>query len=139
MHAARHRRDERRRRQLQLEYNREHGITPETIQKAIRRGIEEELAAQQIVQESVGMQSAEQYVTQEHLNEFEAEMLAAAKELDFERAAKLRDRILQLKKHLGQSVRSQDADSPDSSDSSSPRRGRRGRLRGKRVPWPDKP
>ncbi len=128
-----------RRRQLQLEYNREHGITPETIKKAIRRGIEEELAAQQIVQESVGMQSAEQYVTQEHLNELEAEMLAAAKELDFERAAKLRDRILQLKKHLGQSVRSQDADSPDSSDSSSPRRGRRGRLRGKRVPWPDKP
>src|SRR5580700_3583656 len=80
-----------RRRELQLEYNRKHGITPETIHKAIRRGIEEEREAQQIVQQSGGMQ-AEQYVTQEHLNELEAEMLAAAKELDFERAAKLRDR-----------------------------------------------
>ena len=128
-----------RRRQLQLEYNTQHGITPETIRKAIRRGIEEERAAQQIVQESVGMQTAEQYVTQEHLNELEAEMLAAAKELDFERAAQLRDRILELKQQLGQPVRPQPADSPGFADSRPPRRGRRRGAKGKRVPWPEKP
>ena len=105
-----------RRRELQMEYNKEHGITPETIRKAIRRGIEEEREAQQLVQQSGGMQ-AEQYVTQEHLNELEAEMLAAAKELDFERAAKLRDRILELKEHLGQSVRPEADDSPGFADS----------------------
>jgi excinuclease ABC subunit B len=127
-----------RRRELQLQYNKEHGITPETIRKAIRRGIEEEREAQQIVQQSGGMQ-AEQYVTQEHLNELEAEMLAAAKELDFERAAKLRDRILELKQHLGQSVRPKDDDSPGFADSRSPRRGRRRGSKGKRIPWPDKP
>jgi excinuclease ABC subunit B len=127
-----------RRRELQIAYNKEHGITPETIHKAIRRGIEEEREAQQIVQQSGGMQ-AEQYVTQEHLNELEAEMLAAAKELDFERAARLRDRILELKEHLGQSVRPKADDSPGFADSRSPKRGRRRGAKGKRVPWPDKP
>ncbi len=128
-----------RRRQLQLEYNREHGITPETIRKAIRRGIEEEREAQQIVQNSAGIQSNDQYVTQEHLNELESEMLAAAKDFDFERAARLRDRILELKQHLGQAVRPEDTDSPGFADSRSPRRGRRRGTKGKRVPWPDKP
>jgi excinuclease ABC subunit B len=128
-----------RRRELQLEYNRKHGITPETIRKAIRRGIEEDRDAQQIVQQAAGLQTAEQYVTQEHLNELEAEMLAAAKELDFERAARLRDRILELKEHLGQSVRPKSADSPGFADSRSPRRGRHRGMKGKRVPWPDKP
>jgi excinuclease ABC subunit B len=127
-----------RRRELQVAYNQEHGITPETIHKAIRRGIEEEREAQQIVQRAGGM-PAEQYVTQEHLNELEAEMLAAAKDLDFERAAKLRDRILELKQHLGQSVRAKDDDSPGFADSRSPRRGRRRGTKGKRIPWPDKP
>jgi excinuclease ABC subunit B len=128
-----------RRRELQLEYNRKHAITPETIRKAIRRGIEEDRDAQQIVQQAAGLQTAEQYVTQEHLNELEAEMLAAAKELDFERAAQLRDRILELKEHLGQSVRPKSADSPGFADSRSPRRGRHRGMKGKRVPWPDKP
>ena len=128
-----------RRRQLQIEYNQKHGITPETIHKAIRRGIEEERDAQQIVQQAAGLQSAEQYVTQEHLNELEAEMLAAAKELDFERAAQLRDRILELKQHLGESVRPKSADSPGFADSRSPRRGRHRGMKGKRVPWPEKP
>ena len=85
-----------RRRKLQLEYNAEHGITPETIRKAIRRGIEEEIQAKAEVRKAVGRDETTD-ATEEYLNELEAEMLAAAENLEFERAAALRDRILQLR------------------------------------------
>jgi excinuclease ABC subunit B len=85
-----------RRRTLQLEYNQEHGITPETVRSAIGAGIEEEIAARQYAQEVAG-KPAENYVTQEYLEELHAEMLAAAANLEFERAAQLRDRIAELK------------------------------------------
>ncbi|MBV9122093.1 MAG: excinuclease ABC subunit UvrB [Planctomycetes bacterium] len=85
-----------RRRQLQLEYNASHGITPQTVRTAIGAGIEEEIAARQFVQEVAG-KSADNYVTQEYLEELQGEMLAAAANLEFERAAELRDRIAQLK------------------------------------------
>jgi len=94
----------RRRRELQLAFNAEHGITPETIKKAIRRGIEEEIAARHIVQESSGTKDDATYITQEFIAELEAEMLAAAEQLDFERAAQLRDRIMPLKKQIGNAV-----------------------------------
>lgn len=93
-----------RRRKLQIAYNVEHGITPETIQKAIRRGIEEEIAARQVEREAVGISSEEQFVTEEFIHELEAEMLQAAEQLDFERAAQLRDRVHELKKKMGQPV-----------------------------------
>jgi excinuclease ABC subunit B len=86
----------RRRRQLQLEYNARHGITPETVRTAISTGIEEEIAAHRFAQEAAG-QSAENYVTEEFLEELHGEMLAAAANLEFERAAELRDRIAQLR------------------------------------------
>jgi excinuclease ABC subunit B len=85
-----------RRRDLQLGYNRAHGITPETVRSAISAGLEEEIAAHKFVQEVAGQQ-AESYVTQEYLEELHGEMLAAAANLEFERAAQLRDRIAQLK------------------------------------------
>jgi excinuclease ABC subunit B len=93
-----------RRRDLQLAYNLANGITPATIQKAIRRGIEEEIEARKTVQEAAGLTDEQQSVTQEYLSELESEMLAAAESLEFERAAALRDRIVQLKKQLGQSL-----------------------------------
>jgi excinuclease ABC subunit B len=86
----------RRRRELQLNYNAAHGITPETVRTAIGAGIEEEIAAHRFVQEVAG-QSKDDYVTQEYLEELHSEMLAAAANLEFERAAQLRDRIAQLK------------------------------------------
>ena len=89
-----------RRRAVQIAYNEKHGITPETIKKAIRRGIEEESAGRQIVQQVAGAKDETQYITQEFLNELEAEMLTAAQALDFERAAQLRDRIHQLKREM---------------------------------------
>jgi excinuclease ABC subunit B len=85
-----------RRRSLQLEYNDRHDITPETVRTAIGAGIEDEIAAHKFVQEVVGQQ-ADNYVTQEYLEELHGEMLAAAANLEFERAAQLRDRIAQLK------------------------------------------
>jgi excinuclease ABC subunit B len=86
----------RRRRQLQLDYNAKHGITPETVRSAISTGIEEEIAAHKFVQEVAG-QKGEDYVTEEYLEQLHGEMLAAAANLQFERAAELRDRIAQLK------------------------------------------
>jgi excinuclease ABC subunit B len=86
----------RRRRELQMEYNKQHGITPETVKTAIHSGIEEEIAAHKYVQEVAG-QVAEDYVTEEYLQELHAEMLAAAANLEFERAAELRDRMARLK------------------------------------------
>jgi excinuclease ABC subunit B len=130
-----------RRREMQLRYNAEHGITPETIKKAIRRGLEEEIAAQNIVLEAAGV-SETQYVTQEFLNELEAEMLVAAEKLEFERAAQLRDRILELKKRLGQAVAGGDeSKSGFTLAQKKPKRGRGRRGSGspdRRVPKPER-
>jgi excinuclease ABC subunit B len=83
-----------RRRHLQLEYNASHGITPETVRSVISSGIMEEIAARQMVAEAAGKND---YVTEEYLEELHGEMLAAAANLEFERAAELRDKIAQLK------------------------------------------
>ena len=85
-----------RRRALQLAYNAEHGITPEGIVKAIRRGIEEEVQARAEVRKAVNRDELTD-ASEEFLNELEAEMLKAAENLEFERAASLRDRILQIR------------------------------------------
>lgn len=85
-----------RRRELQIAYNKKHNITPTTIRKEIKKGIEDEVSSHKIVYESVA-ESEEEYVTQEFVNELEEEMLKAAESLEFERAAKLRDRIQQIR------------------------------------------
>ena len=128
-----------RRRALQLEYNREHGITPETIRKAIRKGIEEEIQARKLAQTSAGISDEQTFVTQEFLNELEAEMLSAAESLEFERAAQLRDRILQLKQQMGQKIAEGDADTPGFATRGKKRRGKKHRRKGgggHRVPKP---
>jgi excinuclease ABC subunit B len=91
----------RRRRKLQEEYNRKHGITPETIRKAIQAGIEAEAEARRIAFAAAGVTDETRIITEEYLAELEAEMLAAAEALEFERAAALRDRIEQLREQIG--------------------------------------
>ena len=91
----------RRRRQMQTEYNLAHGITPETIRKEIRAGIEAEAAAHAQSYAVVGRGEDAQYITEEYLAELETEMLAAAEELEFERAAAIRDRIAQMRQQMG--------------------------------------
>jgi excinuclease ABC subunit B len=85
-----------RRRKLQLQYNAEHGITPITIQRAIRGGIEAEVKARRTAAATV-RESAEQLDQTELIRLLEGEMLEAAKNLEFERAAQLRDKINEIK------------------------------------------
>jgi excinuclease ABC subunit B len=85
-----------RRREIQLEFNQEHGITPQTVRKAIRAGLETELSARRIAADAI-RESEQQLDRGELIRELEFQMLQAAEELDFERAAVLRDRIRELK------------------------------------------
>jgi len=89
-----------RRREIQVGYNTEHDIQPETIRKAIRDGIEAQVSASRATYSTVG-ESETQYVTQETIRELEEEMHAAADRLDFEAAADFRDRIVALQQQAG--------------------------------------
>jgi excinuclease ABC subunit B len=86
-----------RRRKLQLEYNEQNNITPETIKKAIRKGIENELSARQTAREAFHADgTAEEFDIEERIEELENEMIQAADQLNFELAAMLRDEITAL-------------------------------------------
>ena len=85
-----------RRRKIQLEYNREYHITPETIRKEIRKSLTEQLKARQTAQQAVQFGRGE-YEKVELASQIEQEMLEAAQNLDFERAAFLRDQLKELK------------------------------------------
>jgi excinuclease ABC subunit B len=93
-----------RRRKLQEAYNEKHGITPETIKKAIHRGIEATAAAHAQANAAVGRTEETKYITEEYIAELEAEMLAAADGLEFERAAAIRDRIEKMQDAIGEPV-----------------------------------
>ncbi|MBB6445111.1 excinuclease ABC subunit UvrB [Bacillus benzoevorans] len=88
-----------RRRAIQEEYNRKHGVTPQTIQKEIREAIRATHAAEE--QEEYKPSSQYKKMSKKEKDEFimnmEKEMKEAAKALNFERAAELRDLILELK------------------------------------------
>ncbi len=131
-----------RRRVVQIAYNEKHGITPETIKKAIRRGIEEEIHARKIVQQVAGVKDDTQYITQEYLQELEAEMLTAAQDLEFERAAQIRDKIAQLQRDMtGDSSGGQPKHAPASGKQRGGKRGSNGKggssSKG-RAPFPGK-
>jgi len=85
-----------RRRQLQLKYNKENKVTPRSIEKAIRAGIEDLEAAEELVVGLTG-QDRDNYELNQYLSELEYEMELAARNLQFEKAARLRDKIKELK------------------------------------------
>ena len=95
----------RRRRTLQEEYNTAHGITPETVRKEIRAGIEAEAVSRAVAFDAVGQGDDDKRRTSELLEQLEADMMQAAAELDFERAAHLRDRIADLRDGRGRDGR----------------------------------
>jgi len=87
-----------RRRAIQEEYNAKHGITPQTIQKDIRDSIRATQATEeQETEMTVKLNNLSKSEREKVIAEMEKEMKEAAKELNFERAAELRDLILELK------------------------------------------
>ncbi len=91
-----------RRRALQLKHNEEHGITPQTVQKGIRSSLERMVSAYKTAAEAVDLSEQELDQT-ELIAMLEKEMLEAAETLEFERAARLRDRIADLKQRRPES------------------------------------
>ena len=89
-----------RRRKVQMQYNEEHGITPQTIRKAVRdlisisKEITKEQAAFEKDPESMNLGELRKLIA-----DVEKKMRKAAADLNFEAAAELRDRMLELKKH----------------------------------------
>ncbi|MGB9885803.1 MAG: excinuclease ABC subunit UvrB [Moorellales bacterium] len=91
-----------RRRRLQIEYNRRHGITPQTVQKGIRDLLEVSKVAEPRVHylaEAREAKSRKQLLAL--IKKLEQEMRQAARNLEFERAAELRDAIIELR-HLAE-------------------------------------
>jgi excinuclease ABC subunit B len=89
-----------RRRAKQLAYNAQHGITPQTIIKAIRQGLDTELRARKTAREAV-RESEPEFEVSELLKALEADMIDAAESLEFEKAATLRDQIGILRREYG--------------------------------------
>ncbi|HKJ29074.1 MAG: excinuclease ABC subunit UvrB [Desulfuromonadales bacterium] len=89
-----------RRRTTQLLYNEKHGITPETVRKSFRSILD--LLSSEVTPESMAAEALAEYGSQADLNveikRLRAEMLQAAGDLEFEKAAELRDRVLLLEK-----------------------------------------
>ncbi|MBH8598659.1 MULTISPECIES: excinuclease ABC subunit UvrB [unclassified Thermoactinomyces] len=88
-----------RRRKIQMEYNRKHGIVPQTIRKKVHEIIEATKVAEQPAEYEAN-KKAKALTKKERIKlieSLEKEMKSAAKELNFERAAELRDLILELK------------------------------------------
>lgn len=90
-----------RRREIQEKYNEEHGITPQTIKKAVRDliSISKEVAKEekQLEKDPESMSRAE---LEKLIGDVQKQMKKAASELDFETAAQLRDQMISLKKYL---------------------------------------
>lgn len=96
-------RETNRRRKIQEEYNREHGITPQTIKKAVRDLIS---ISKEVAKEEKKLLKDPESMSRKELEKLTADiqkkMKKAAAELNFEAAAELRDKLIELKKVLNQ-------------------------------------
>ncbi|MBD3246827.1 MAG: excinuclease ABC subunit UvrB [Candidatus Omnitrophica bacterium] len=93
--------ESRRRRKKQLAYNRRYRITPTSIQKAVREGIEMYLRDEEALNEHLELNSPDIQI-HEKIAELETEMFLAAEHMQFEKAARLRDRIKKLQETAAQ-------------------------------------
>jgi excinuclease ABC subunit B len=128
-----------RRRELQMAYNQKHGITPATIRKAIKRGIEEEVQARRQAQEAAGIGDEQTALTLDVMADLERQMHEAARNLDFELAAQLRDQILKAKQKTGQQLTATEQAAQQEKLQQSRGKGKgKGRRGGGRVPKPQR-
>ncbi|HIV12711.1 MAG TPA: excinuclease ABC subunit UvrB [Candidatus Pullilachnospira stercoravium] len=92
-----------RRRALQEQYNKEHGITPQTIKKAVRDLIS---ISKEVAKTEATLQKAPESMNRKELEKLigdvQKQMKAAAAELNFEAAAQLRDQMIELKRNLAE-------------------------------------
>ncbi len=88
-----------RRREIQSQYNEEHGITPKTIVKEVRDSIETLKPADEEVVFGIA-ESEDKYDVQNNIEALQKEMMEAAQNLQFERAAQLRDKIKELEERI---------------------------------------
>ena len=92
-----------RRREVQMAYNKEHGITPQTIKKAVRDLIS---ISKEVAKEEVRFEKDPESMNRKELEKLIADvqkkMQKAAADLNFEVAAELRDKMIELKKHLNE-------------------------------------
>ena len=124
-----------RRRARQVAYNTANNITPETIRKAIRRGIEMELKARQTAR--AAFKAAEpEFNADDLLSQLNDEMLEAAQSLEFEKAAAIRDQIKKLKDArpaLGETkIKRSELDAPEQRQPSRRKPGAPGTVSGRR-------
>ena len=91
-----------RRRSIQIAYNEQHGIVPKTIQKGVRDSIEATKIAEEV--ESYDVNDVRNLKDEAEISQaiivLKSEMMAAAENLEFEKAAELRDKIMILEKKL---------------------------------------
>jgi excinuclease ABC subunit B len=88
------------RREKQVAYNKEHGLTPRTIIRAVQESLGSLLKGKQIAGAVVG-ESSQDMDVMTVLQELEAEMFAASNSMAYEKAALLRDQIMELKQQAG--------------------------------------
>jgi excinuclease ABC subunit B len=88
------------RRAKQMEYNEKHGITPQTVRRAVQESLHTILRGRQIAA-SVIQEAGGDFNVTELLRELEEEMQEASANLEFERAALLRDQIMEVKSGIG--------------------------------------
>ena len=84
-----------RRRQIQEEYNRKNKITPRSIERSIKEGIHDLEEADDFVRDLTG-EPKEQYQLHKYISELEYEMEMAARNLQFEKAAQIRDKLKEI-------------------------------------------
>ena len=89
-----------RRRQKQEDFNREHGIVPQGVKKAVREIIEGVYRGPDVAPESSASDALpmDEKTLSKRLRELEEEMMSYAKNLDFEKAARVREELMALRK-----------------------------------------
>ena len=123
-----------RRRAIQIAHNKKHNIIPRSTTRKISGGIEAEVDANKSVREAVTADAETVYITKELIAELEKDMLSAAENLEFEKAAGLRDKVAKLSDRIGEPLEASDL-KPAAGRGKRGRRGRGGK-KGERVPKP---